>query len=351
VQEPTLQNDPNIKLPLSVMKAAARSEEIIKAMKAAQEPATSESNEQPPSETQFQPEAPPQESSVENTESEKPAQETKKDTKKEASDDDSSWERRYNSMKGRFDRAQEQMKDLTSQVQSLQGVIANMQMQAPSQPLPELSAEKLITDDEARDYGEDFLKVVGKKAREELTPVIKSYEAKIAELEKKLQGVNSVVAQDAHGKLMETLDEKLPNWRDLNTNEEFLSWLRLPDPFSGVIRHEMLKAAYAAGNSSRVLAFFNGFLAEEAAVAPVKGDSDDVPTERVAKIPLAKLAAPGRAKSAAGESAPAEKPVITRAQIAQFYADVSSGKYRGRDADKGKLEAQIFEAQREGRIR
>ena len=192
--------------------------------------------------------------------------------------------------------------------------------------------------------------MVGKKAKEELAPIIKGYEAKIAELEKKLDGVNGVVAQDVHAKLMGTLDEKLPTWRELNTNEEFLNWLRLPDPFSGAIRHDMLKAAYAAGNASRVLAFFNGFLAEEAAVAPAKGDPD-VPTEKVAKVPLAKLAAPGRAKTAAGNSAPAEKPIFTRAQIASFYADVANGKYRGKDADKNKFEAQIFEAQREGRIR
>ena len=363
MNEATLQNDPNIKLPPAVLAAAARSNEIIASLKAGQEPVTSESNpEQPPSETQFQqdptPEAPLAESTEASTETaiEQPKEPVKSAKSKKAESkvepkDDESWERRYHSMKGRFDRSQEQIKDLSSQVQNLQGIITNMQMQAPSQPLPEMQFEKLITEDEARDYGEDFLKVVGKKAKEELAPIIKSYEAKITELEQKLQGVNSVVAQDSHAKLMEALDAKLPDWRDLNTNEEFLSWLRLPDPFSGAIRHDMLKAAYAAGNASRVLAFFNGFLAEEAAVAPVKGDSDDVPTERVAKVPLAKLAAPGRAKSAAGESAPAEKPTITRAQIAQFYADVSAGKYRGKDADKSKLEAMIFEAQREGRIR
>lgn len=352
MKEATLPHDPNIKLPAAVRAAAARSDEIIKAMNA-QEGVTSESNgEQPaaqvapePAQPVSEPAQPAPEPVAEST---KPAKGNKEGT---STDDESSWERRYNSMKGRFDRSQTQIKDLSEQIQSLQNVIATMQVQAQSQPLPDIQVEKLITEDEERDYGQDFLKVVGKKAKEEIVPIIKGYEAKIAELEKKLQGVNSVVTQDSHAKLMTTLDEKLPTWRDLNTNEDFLSWLRLPDPFSGVIRHDMLKAAYAAGNASRVLAFFNGFLAEEAAVAPAKGDSDDVPTETVAKVPLAKLAAPGRAKTAAGNSAPAEKPIFTRAQIASFYADVANGKYRGKDGDKNKLEALIFEAQREGRIR
>lgn len=351
MKEATLPHDPNIKLPAAVRAAAARSDEIIKAMNA-QEGVTSESNGEQPAPQTSEPAQTASEPAEPVAESQPPKESPKQGTKESASsDDESSWERRYNSMKGRFDRSQTQIKDLSEQIQSLQNVIATMQVQAQSQPLPDVQVEKLITEDEERDYGQDFLKVVGKKAKEEIVPIIKGYEAKIAELEKKLQGVNSVVTQDSHAKLMTTLDEKLPTWRDLNTNEDFLSWLRLPDPFSGVIRHDMLKAAYAAGNASRVLAFFNGFLAEEAAVAPAKGDSDDVPTETVAKVPLAKLAAPGRAKTAAGNSAPAEKPIFTRAQIASFYADVANGKYRGKDADKNKLEALIFEAQREGRIR
>lgn len=342
MKEATLPHDPNVKLPAAVRAAAARSDEIFKAMKAEAE-VTSEGNAQPQQEAQPQTQEAP---------AEPPKAESKPEAKPEpkAQPDDESWERRYNAMKGRYDRSQEQIKDLSSQIQNLQSMIGSLQAQAPSQPLPELQAERLITEDEERDYGQDFLKVVGKKAKEELSPIIKAYEAKISELEKRVQGVNSVVAQDSHAKLMTALDEKLPTWRDLNTNEEFLSWLRLPDPFSGVIRHEMLKAAYAAGNASRVLAFFNGFLAEEAAVAPANGDPD-VPTEKVSKVPLAKLAAPGRAKTAAGTMAPAEKPIFTRAQIATFYADVAAGKYRGKDAEKSKLEAQLFEAQREGRIR
>lgn len=350
MKEATLQHDPNVKLPAAVRAAAARSAEIIESLQNGQ--VTAESNEPAQGEVaQTAPEAPAEPPmTAEPAPEDKPEPKARK-PKGEAPTDDDSWERRYSAMKGRFDRSQDQIKDLSEQIQNLQNVIATLQAQAPSQPLPEIKAEKLITDDEVRDYGEEFLKVVGKKAKEELSPVIKAYEAKIAEMEKRLQGVNQVVAQDSHSKLLETLDSKLPTWRDLNTNEGFLDWLRLPDPFSGVIRHDMLKAAYAAGNASRVLAFFNGFLAEEAAVAPADRDPDALTTQTVAKVPLSKLAAPGRAKSAAGNAAPAEKPIFTRAQIASFYADVAAGKYRGKDQDKSKLEGMIFDAQREGRIR
>lgn len=341
MNEQTLQNDPNIKLPAAVRAAAARSDEIVRQMKGE---VTSDGNSEDPA---------PQDGQPPLTMDQPPAQDEAPQqvaSQHDEDGDEETWAHKYRSIKGRFDRAQEQMRDMAEQITNLQNVIATMQTAPSNLEIPELQAERLITEDEARDYGEDFLKVVGKKAKEELGPIIKQYEAKIAELERRLTGVNSVVQKDNQQKLLDTLDDKLPEWRELNTNDEFLDWLRLPDPFSGAIRHEMLKAAYAQGNASRVLAFFNGFLAEEAATKPAKAEPD-VGASRVPKVPLQNLAAPGRAKSAASASTPAEKPIFTRAQIAAFYADVAANKYRGKDAEKAKLETQIFEAQREGRIR
>lgn len=335
----TLQNDPDIKLPASVRAAAARSDELVRQMRG---DVTSESNEQNPEEAAADGQPPL------TAEPEAP-KESPKEAPKETSKDDN-WEHKYKSLHGRYMSAQDQLRNMSDQIQNLQNVIATLQSAPSNMQIPELQAERLITDDEVRDYGDDFLKVVGKKAKEEMAPVIKAYEAKIKELETRVNGVNNVVQQDATQKLIGTLDERLPNWRELNTNEEFLSWLRLPDPFSGAIRHDMLKAAYTQGNASRVLAFFNGFLAEEAATTPAR-EEPDTATHRVAKIPLQNLAAPGRAKTAASASGPAEKPIFTRAQIASFYADVAAGRFRGKDAEKAKLEGQIFDAQREGRIR
>ena len=345
---PTLQEDPNLKMPAAVRAAAARSQEMFNQYRdgrPVEEPApgeavTPEGNiEEPASFTQ-----PTEPAAAAPAEPAQPAPAA-------PAEGEESWEHKYKSMHGRFLRAQESIRTLSEQVSNLQGVIATMQAApAASATVPELDAEKLITPEEAADYGEDFLKVVGKRAREEMAPIVKGYQAKIAELEQKLNGVSGAVQQTSHEKLLSKLDENLPQWRDLNTNEGFIDWLRLPDPYSGAIRHDMLKAAYAQGNVSRVLAFFNGFLAEEAVVAPA-GQEPDAQVTKVPKVPLASLAAPGRAKTAASASAPAEKPVITRAQIATFYADLAAGKYRGRDAEKNKAEAMIFEAQRDGRIR
>lgn len=351
MKEATLQHDPDVKIPAAVRAASARSEQLFNSLRdqpaEGSEEVTSQGNPELEAATLAQgaPAQPTEQSAKAEQQPQTPP------PAQAQPEGEESWEHKYKSMHGRFLRSQEQLRTMSEQITNLQSVIASMQVApATANQIPELDAEKLITPEEANDYGEDFLKVVGKKAREELAPVIKGYQAKIAELEQKLNGVSGAVQQSSHEKLLAKLDQDMPKWRELNTNEAFLDWLRLPDPYSGAIRHDMLKAAYAQGNPSRVLAFFNGFLAEEAVVAPA-GQEPDATVTKVPKVPLQNLAAPGRAKTAASANAPAEKPIITRAQIAAFYADLAAGKYRGRDAEKNKAEAMIFEAQRDGRIR
>lgn len=340
--------DPNVKIPAAVRAAAKRADEAFHAYRdhpveeQPAEPAAEAPAEPPVVTSQGNPEQSPA-SLAKEPAAEAPAEAP-------ATGEDETWEHKYKSVNGRYVRLQEQLRTALDRITDLQNVIASLQTApAPAKAEP-AKAERLITPEEETDYGTDFLNVVGKKAREELLPVISQYEQKIGELEKKLQGVNGVVQQTAHEKMLAGLDSNLPNWRELNVNPEFLSWLRLPDPYSGAIRHDMLKAAYAQGQANRVLAFFNGFLAEEAAVAPAQAEPDNRGT-RVPKVPLETLAAPGRAKTAASASAPAEKPIFTRAQIAAFYADVAAGRYRTYEAERAKIESQIFAAQADGRIR
>lgn len=262
--------------------------------------------------------------------------------------DDATWEHKYNSMKGRFDRATQQLGAQAERISALERMLASIQAQPTQTTASELKAERLITPEEEADYGPEFLAVVGKKAQEALMPTIRKYEDEIAGLKAQLKGVGSYVAQDAQTRMTDTLDRDVPTWRDQNVNPEFLQWLALPDPYSGDIRHNMLKAAWERHDGPRVVAFFKGFLAEEAAYRPA---GSEPPAAPAGKVSLESLAAPGRAKTAAATSAPAEKPVITTAQISQFYADVASGRYNGRDEEKARFEKSIFEAQREGRVR
>ena len=59
------------------------------------------------------------------------------------------------------------------------------------------------------------------------------------------------------------LDAAVPDWRQINADERFHSWLLMPEPYSGVIRDRLLKDAAAAGDAQRLINFFRGFLREQ----------------------------------------------------------------------------------------
>ena len=265
--------------------------------------------------------------------------------------EDESWERRYKGMEGRYKRAENDIRAMSEQLASMQNLIGTMQRGSQETPA-ELRPQSLLTPEERNEYGDEFLGVVARRAKEELNPEVTMLRNQLTKLERQFQGTaEQNNARERH--LMEAaLDQRIPLWRDVNILPEFHSWLALPDTYSGAIRHELLRTAYAQNNTPRVLAFFKGFLDQEAAYVPQGGEPHQAAElQNGGKVPLESFAAPGRAKTSAAGQAPVEKPIITRAQISQFYADSASGKYRGREAEKNQLEAMIFEAERDGRLR
>lgn len=347
--------DPDVKIPARVRAEAERAEAIVKAQKEA--PAEQDTPSEEPGITIVpeQPATPPTRTAVTDVPMATPPAQV--DTPPATPRGEKTYsENDFNAMKVRYERADQAAKRLSEEVSNLRNVVAAMQIApaptpaAPPATPPELQAQSLLTPQEIADYGEDFLTVVGKKAREIAGAEIAGLKAEIEQLRNGVRATSQVSAAQARDTMLAHLDEKIPEWRNLNEDEKFLSWLRLPDPFSGAIRHDLLKAAYDQNNAARVQAFFQGFLAEEAAVAPANVPPATPGATPAPRVPLETFAAPGRAKSAAAH-APAEKPIITRAQVAAFYADVAAGKYRGREAEKEANELAIFAATNEGRLR
>ncbi len=338
----TMNDDPDVKIPAAVRAQAERAEALFN-QQGGDRP-------NPPAEPEEQPQPSPQPTELDAPSlTQSPANPGPQPTEDEPSGDDEKWEEKYKAMHGRVKGLLKDNQRASERIANLENIIAAMQA-APDVAPVELAFED-VSDEERNDYGEDMLKVVGKKAMAQVAPILKQMQERLdaqAQTIKHLTGKQSVTDQD---KTNAYLDKELPNWREINFDDEFVAWLSLPDPFSGGIRHDMLKEAYAAGNAPRVLAFFNGFLKEQGATGKTSSKEPDPAATRVAKVPLEELAAPGRAKAAPTAPQDPAKPIIARADIVAFYADVAAGKYRGRDAEKDAAEAVLFSAQREGRIR
>jgi hypothetical protein len=339
--KPQVKDDPNTFIPPAVRRAAEAADAAIRAQSG--QPAPEAPLElagvvapeaPPPQEAQFANGGPV--SAPVNTPAPEPVPEE-------------TWEHKYKSMEGRYKRAETDIRSMSEQLNSMQVLVSNLKAkQAPAELPLELRPQSFLTPEERSEYGDEFLSVVAKRAKEELSPDVAALKYEVAGLRQQLDGTREQSLARMRMDLELALDQRLPQWRDINVSQEFHSWLALPDAYSGANRHDLLRVAYEQGNTPRVYAFFKGFLDQEAALDPRAYEPRPADNGRV---PLESFAAPGRAKTSAASSAPVEKPIFTHAQIARFYAESAAGKWRGREEEYNRIDRAIIEAGREGRVR
>jgi hypothetical protein len=315
---PSTGADPDVKIPAAVARAAKLAESFYQATPDADVPAQEVSAEPAATEPEQVPEQEPTPPSTD-------------------------WEHRYHSMEGRVKKGEQIIHNLLGQVQQLSEPRPHPQLQ------PEPQKRSFVTEEERKTYGDDFFDVVSRKALETVQPHIERLAHENHQLRQRL-------GRDEARSIYDILDEQVPNWRSINTSPEFLSWLSLPDRYSGHVKAGLLKSAFAAGEAGRVLIFFRGFLEEhpelgQQTAAPQVAPAAPAP-KRQASVQLRDLAAPGKARPApGGTQVPVEPAVITNKDLDRFYADVRRGRWDGRPQEKATEEARLHAAVRDGRVR
>lgn len=337
--------DESVVIPAAVLKNSKRSDEIHKAVYQAETPPPPAETPAPPKEAAPAPapapapEPPPPPAEPPATPETPPNYEHLYRT----------WEGRYKSEVPRYKETLRSMQDRLAQAEA---TVADLQ-RSPTISPPEPSFEKLITDKDISEFGPELLDLVGRKAQEQLAPMLAKLQQENSDLKRQLSGTTRQVASTSRERMYHLLDDKCPQWNQLNEDENFISWLQLPDRYSGAIRSELLNAANERNDGPRVLAFFQGYLEEAASRSPRATPAPAnaaAPVEPSAgKVPLESLAAPGRAKATATTPVPGEKPLITRADIASFYVNKSQGRYTAEQSKS--YESEIWDAHRDGRIR
>ena len=183
-------------------------------------------------------------------------------------------------------------------------------------------AQRYVTEQERREYGDAALSVMGRRAREIIDPLAHNLLQQNREIQQRLQKLQ---ARDIYA----ALDQAQPDWRAINRDPAFWDWLRQPGELSGVEKQRHLNDAFSVGDASRVLAFFRGFLAA--------GGGQQ-----------------SRSTSARSSSRYTNvgQPSFTRSQIAAFFEEGRKAAAQGKPPDPGRLqtEAAILAAAREGRV-
>ena len=116
------------------------------------------------------------------------------------------------------------------------------------------------------------------------------------------------------------------------------------DPLVGVARQTILEDAQKSLDVRRVSNFFNAWL-EKTGQANAAQNS----RRKATASELEKQVAPGRPRTAAAPTGSNAKTYAPQ-DIQKFFDDVRKGKYKGREAERDRIERDIFSAQRDGRI-
>jgi len=271
------------------------------------------------------------------------------------------FEQKYKTLKGKYDAEVPTLRAdanaLRNQVASLERIVSAMQAQAKAPAAPATQpATTVVTDEDKEQYGEELITKVRGWARAEFEPTLaelNELKAKYAQVQQSHQQTIQATSQQS---VMTTMDADPvigSTWRQTNDSPEFLNWLQQADPFSGQVRMTLLREAFDAGNAARTMAFFRTFHAEHTAIQPdpAAAPAHTLADARTGGPTLEDLAVPGRATGQPPAGATAEKRIWTPASITRFYRDVQQNVFRGKDAERLRLEEDIIAASREGRVR
>ena len=339
----------NSALPAAVRKAAARANALVAEMNTPPQPAAP-APAAPPAAAAPPPAAP----------AAAPAP--------QAPNENDTWQHRYSVLQGKYNaevprlqnqvREQDQLlRDMRQQLTNQQTMLASLSagQSAPNAQPPAQPAARRVKDEEIRQFGPDLYDFIKRTSLEAVQPEIERVAAPIQQRLTKTEAAATTAAQtvavDAVQRLYALLNDQVPDWEQLNEAPEFLAWLEQRDPYTGLARGELLAQAYKAHDGPRVVAFFNGFKSENAAISPPAAPAPAAPAP---ESQMMQLVAPGTPKAGAG-GAPSDagKRVWTRADVQQLYAKINEFTRRNKPVpvELKQLEADLVRAQSEGRLR
>jgi hypothetical protein len=174
-----------------------------------------------------------------------------------------------------------------------------------------------LTEADELNYGRELLDLSQRAALHAIAPSLQQLQNDNADLRQQ-------VARDRRRVLDEKISSLVPDFREIDRDPAWHQWLLGTDLLSGRMRQQLLNEAIAAGNARQVKAVFDGFRNQGQSAAGVRAPR--------------------------GRSSMSGKPFYTRDQITRLYDQHRRGAYAGREAEWNRIEADLFAAQREGRI-
>jgi hypothetical protein len=196
------------------------------------------------------------------------------------------WKHKYQVLKGKYDAEIPELTNrlavIGSTVEAQTNLIADLQQRrqettatpAPSTtPSPKLD---VIDETEFEGYGESIVKLV-----RQLNALVKTGNAAPVAptvdpgFEQRISRIEAQVVKTAEQEYYEALDRSVPDWKVVNKDPKFLTWLQQLDPITEIVRMAAIKRGAQQFNSRQVINIFTAYK-KEAGIkdkpTPVKKD-------------------------------------------------------------------------------
>lgn len=241
------------------------------------------------------------------------------------------WEHRFNVINGKYaaevPALRKQIKDLENELIARDERIRELEQSGGTGSAgtghPDLTPEQLEQFKE--EFGEDIVSFVERMVAAKSGTSIKS----VKELEQRLQQFEQKDRQKSESLFWAVLGELVPDYRTVNGDPEFHAFLSQIDPTTGMQRQQMLVNAQQALDAQGVADLFLSFKKQ--------ARRHSIPEQHI------------EPRTSRATETPAGAKIWTGSEIAAFYRDKTAGRYSKEEAER--LEADIFAAQREGRVR
>jgi len=251
---------------------------------------------------------------------------------------------------------------------ALEDEIRKLRERIAEPPKVDDSAIAPPTAEELENYGKDIFDVARRYIMPEVMRLTAELEqriiARIDAVSSDVGAAKQQVTKTAKDRFVERLTAQVPNWQQVDTAPEFGAWLDEVDPLYGLPRRAALDKAVGVLDDGHVARIFTAFLNQQGpgesqgtkapTPAPAAGTEQTATAPQTASGPsLADLAAPGKPTPSSQASEPTQPgaKVWLMSEIRDFYKAVARGDWRNRPDEKARREAEIAQAQRDGRVR
>lgn len=256
-------------------------------------------------------------------------------------DGESLWEHKYHRLQGKYDaevpRLHQQIKDLSAMVDNLKHQVEAPK--APPQPETPPEPEKLVTDADIEEYGEAFVDLQRRIAREEFGKDLSSLKQENAQLREMLERTGSQIGEMTFN---QKLLQAVPDFEAVNADPRWAAWLDEYDPIIRAPRRAVAQDAFSREDATAVADYVKLFKSHLPQDTPkVSKPSRKAEVERQVQ--------PDRASSNNTPRNQTARTYSTR-QIESMFKKVAELGSKGRVDEAAKLEKEIDSAYRDGRV-